>query len=156
MGNNPEELLKTAEQEEYHHLVNRVKPKPPLLKNCIWAFVVGGLICVVGQIIMGFFINLGYSRQDAVSLESVSMVFLGALFTGLGIYDKLGEKAGAGSIVPITGFANSIVAPAMEFKREGYIFGVGAKIFSIAGPTLLFGFTASVLIGLAKLVIMSM
>ncbi|HRY13900.1 MAG TPA: stage V sporulation protein AC [Syntrophomonadaceae bacterium] len=156
MGNNPEELLKTAEQEEYHHLVNRVKPKPPLLKNCIWAFVVGGLICVVGQIIMEFFINLGYSRQDAVSLESVSMVFLGALFTGLGIYDKLGEKAGAGSIVPITGFANSIVAPAMEFKREGYIFGVGAKIFSIAGPTLLFGFTASVLIGLAKLVIMSM
>ena len=104
----------------------------------------------------GIFINLGYSRQDAVSLESVSMVFLGALFTGLGIYDKLGEKAGAGSIVPITGFANSIVAPAMEFKREGYIFGVGAKIFSIAGPTLLFGFTASVLIGLAKLVIMSM
>ncbi len=156
MGKNPEELLKTAEQEEYHHLVNRIKPKPPLVKNCIWAFVVGGLICVVGQIIMEIFIYLGYSRQDAVSLESISMVFLGALFTGLGIYDNLGAKAGAGSVVPITGFANAIVAPAMEFKREGYIFGVGAKMFSIAGPTLLFGFTASVLIGLARLMIMSL
>ena len=156
MGKNPEELLKTAEQEEYHHLVNRIKPRPPLVKNCIWAFVVGGLICVVGQIIMEFFIYLGYSRQDAVSLESISMVFLGALFTGLGIYDNLGAKAGAGSVVPITGFANAIVAPAMEFKREGYIFGVGAKMFSIAGPTLLFGFTASVLIGLARLMIMSL
>ncbi len=156
MGKNPEELLKTAEQEEYHHLVNRIKPKPPLAKNCIWAFVVGGLICVVGQIIMEFFIFLGYSRQDAVSLESISMIFLGALLTGLGIYDNLGAKAGAGSVVPITGFANAIVAPAMEFKREGYIFGVGAKMFSIAGPTLLFGFTASVLIGLAKLITMSL
>ncbi|NLN87292.1 MAG: stage V sporulation protein AC [Syntrophomonadaceae bacterium] len=154
MGKNPEELLKTAEQEEYHHLVNRMKPKPPLAQNCMWAFVVGGLICVVGQIIMEYFISLGYSRQDAVSLESTSMIFLGALFTGLGIYDNLGAKAGAGSVVPITGFANAIVAPAMEFKREGYIFGVGAKMFSIAGPTLLFGFTASVLIGLAKLIML--
>lgn len=154
MGKNPEELLKTAEQEEYHHLVNRIKPKPPLARNCFWAFVVGGLICVVGQLIMDFFIMLGYSRQDAGSLDAIAMIFFGALFTGLGIYDDLGAKAGAGSIVPITGFANAIVAPAMEFKREGYIFGVGAKIFSIAGPTLLFGFTASVLIGLAKLVAM--
>ncbi|MEQ8201626.1 MAG: stage V sporulation protein AC [Syntrophomonadaceae bacterium] len=156
MGNNQEELLKTAEQEEYHHLVNRIKPKPPLGRNCFWAFVVGGLICVIGQLIMEFFFSLGYSRQDAVALDAITMVFLGALFTGLGIYDNLGEKAGAGSIVPITGFANAIVAPAMEFKREGYIFGVGAKIFSIAGPTLLFGFAASVVIGLVKLAMMSL
>lgn len=81
-------------------------------------------------------------------MDAIIMVFLGALFTGLGIYDNLGQKAGAGSIVPITGFANAIVAPAMEFKREGYIFGVGARIFSIAGPTLVFGFASSVLIGL--------
>ncbi len=150
MGKNVDELLKTAQQEEYQHLVTRIKPKPPIIRNSFWAFVVGGLICVVGQLIMDFFILLGYSRQDAGSLDAVVMVFLGALFTGLGIYDELGRKAGAGSIVPITGFANAIVAPAMEFKREGYIFGVGAKIFSIAGPTLLFGFAASVLIGLIR------
>ena len=156
MGSNQEELLKTAEQAEYHHLVNRIKPKPPLGRNCFWAFVVGGLICVVGQLIMEFFFFLGYSRQDAVALDAITMVFLGALLTGLGIYDNLGAKAGAGSIVPITGFANAIVAPAMEFKREGYIFGVGAKIFSIAGPTLLFGFAASVLVGLVKLAMMSL
>ncbi len=155
MGNNADEMLKTAEQEEYHHLVNRIKPKPPLAQNCFWAFVVGGLICVVGQLILEFFISLGYGKQDAGSLNAITMVFLGAFFTGLGIYDILGQKAGAGSIVPITGFANAIVAPAMEFKREGYIFGVGAKMFSIAGPTLLFGFAASVLIGLIKLAIMN-
>ncbi len=145
------ELLKTAEQEEYHHLVNRVKPKPPIVQHCIWAFVVGGLICVIGQLILNYLLGLGYSKQDAGSLDSIIMVFLGALFTGLGLYDNLGQKAGAGSIVPITGFANVIVASAMEFKKEGYIFGVGARIFSIAGPTLVFGFVASVAIGLIKL-----
>lgn len=153
MSKNADELLKTAEQKEYHHLVNRVKPKPPLIQNCFWAFVVGGLICVVGQLFMEYYISLGYGKQDAGSLEAITMIFLGALFTGLGIYDVLGQKAGAGSIVPITGFANAIVASAMEFKREGYIFGVGARIFSIAGPTLLFGFAASVLAGLIKLAV---
>jgi len=146
-----EERLKTAQQEEYHHLVNRVKPKPPVIKNCLWAFVVGGLICVIGQLILNYLLMLGINKVDASSLDSIIMVFLGALFTGLGVYDDLGQKAGAGSIVPITGFANAIVASAMEFKREGYIFGVGARIFSIAGPTLVFGFVASVLIGLVKL-----
>jgi stage V sporulation protein AC len=148
---NNEEMLKTAQQEEYHHLVNRMKPKPPVIRNCLWAFVVGGSICVVGQLILNYLLAMGFNKQDAGSLDAIIMVFLGALFTGLGIYDNLGQKAGAGSIVPITGFANAIVAPAMEFKREGYIFGVGAKIFSIAGPTLVFGFVASVLIGLVKL-----
>ncbi len=151
MNSISEEKLKKAQQEEYHHLVNRVKPKPPVLKNCLWAFVVGGLICVVGQIILNYLISRGLSKLDAGSLTAIIMVFLGALFTGMGIYDDLGKKAGAGSIVPITGFANAIVASAMEFKREGYIFGVGARIFSVAGPTLVFGFVASVLIGLIKL-----
>lgn len=145
------EKLKAAEQEEYHHLVNRVKPKVSILQNCFWAFVVGGMICTVGQIIMNYLIAMGYTKQDAGSLDAIIMVFLGALFTGLGLYDDLGQRAGAGSIVPITGFANVIVASAMEFKKEGYIFGVGAKIFSIAGPTLVFGFVASVAIGLIKL-----
>ena len=151
MSSKSEEKLKTAQQEEYHHLVNRIKPKPPILKNCLWAFVVGGLICVIGQIILNYLIAVGLNKVDAGSLTSIIMIFLGALFTGIGVYDDLGQKAGAGSIVPITGFANAIVASAMEFKREGYIFGVGARIFSIAGPTLVFGFVASVLIGLIKL-----
>ncbi len=151
MSSEREEKLKTAQQEEYHNLVNRVKPKPPILTNCLWAFVVGGLICVIGQVILNYLIYTGINKVDAGSLTAIIMIFLGALFTGIGVYDDLGQKAGAGSIVPITGFANAIVASAMEFKREGYIFGVGARIFSVAGPTLVFGFVASVLIGLIKL-----
>lgn len=152
MSSTSNEKLKSAQQEEYHHLVNRIKPKPPIVQNCLWAFVVGGLICVVGQLIMNYLLSVGINKLDAGSLTAIIMIFLGALLTGLGIYDDLGQKAGAGSIVPITGFANAIVASAMEFKREGYIFGVGSRIFSIAGPTLVFGFVASVLIGLIKLV----
>ena len=152
MSSASNEKLKSAQQEEYHHLVNRIKPKPPILRNCLWAFVVGGLICVIGQIIMNYLLSMGINKVDAGSLTAIIMIFLGALLTGLGVYDDLGQKAGAGSIVPITGFANAIVASAMEFKREGYIFGVGSRIFSIAGPTLVFGFVASVLIGLIKLV----
>lgn len=142
------EQLKTAEKKEYQNLVNRVKPKPPIFMNCLWAFGVGGFICVIAQGISNYLSNAGMNKADAGSATAIIMVFLGALLTGLGVYDKIGQKAGAGSIVPITGFANVIVASAMEFKREGYIFGVGARIFSIAGPTLLFGFSASVLIGL--------
>ncbi|HRW13049.1 MAG TPA: stage V sporulation protein AC [Syntrophomonas sp.] len=142
------EELKSLEKKEYQNLVNQVKPKPPLLKNFLWAFGVGGFICVIAQMLLNYLLFRGMSETDAGSSVAVVMVFLGALLTGIGVYDKIGEKAGAGSIVPITGFANVIVASAMEFKREGYIFGVGARIFSIAGPTLLFGFTASVLIGL--------
>ena len=142
------EELKSLEKKEYQNLVNQVKPKPPLLKNCLWAFAVGGLICVIAQWILNYLQFRGMDKINAGSTVAVIMIFLGALLTGIGVYDKIGEKAGAGSIVPITGFANVIVASAMEFKREGYIFGVGERIFSIAGPTLLFGFTASVLIGL--------
>lgn len=142
------EQLKTAEKKEYQNLVNRVKPKPPIVQNCLWAFCVGGLICVIAQAISNYLLHIGLNKADAGSATAIIMVFLGALLTGLGVYDKIGQKAGAGSIVPITGFANVIVASAMEFKREGYIFGVGARIFSIAGPTLLFGFAASVFIGL--------
>jgi stage V sporulation protein AC len=114
--------------------------------------VIGGLICTLGQIILNFFMGQGLSKLDAGSATSVVMIFLAALFTGLGWYDVLGKHAGAGSIVPITGFANAIVASAMEYKREGYIFGVGARIFSVAGPTLVFGFAIAVVIGLIKVV----
>lgn len=145
------EKLHKIEVQEYEQLVQTVKPKPAVLKNCIWAFAVGGAICVLGQIIANYAISKGMGKTDASTTTSIIMVFLGAFLTGLGVYDEIGQRAGAGSIVPITGFANSIVAPAMEFKREGYVFGVGARIFSVAGPTLLFGFVAAVLIGLIKI-----
>lgn len=142
--------LKQAEIEEYNTLVQRLAPKPAVWKNCLWAFAVGGLICVLGQLVINYEVNQGMELKQASSVAAVVMIFLGALLTGLGKYDELGKRAGAGSIVPITGFANVIVASAMEFKREGYIFGVGARIFNIAGPTLVFGFAISLLIGLIK------
>lgn len=147
--------LKQIEQKEYNDLVNQVKPKRPLLIDCIWAFVIGGLICTLGQIFQNYFITAGMSKDDAGSATAVILIFLAALTTGWGIYDELGKKAGAGSIVPITGFANAIVASAMEFEREGYIFGVGARIFSVAGPTLVFGFAVAVLVGVIKVFLSS-
>ena len=142
------EQRKEQEKERYQQLVDAVKPKPVLWKNCLWAFGVGGGICCVGQICINLLLIAGKTKEDAGALTTIIMIFLGALLTGIGVYDKIGKHAGAGSIVPITGFSNAIVAPAMEFKREGYIFGVGARIFSIAGPTLLFGFAASTLVGI--------
>lgn len=151
MENN--DALQQAEVAEYDALVQRIKPRPPFLKHCVWAFVVGGLICVLGQLIVNYALYTGMKRTDAYSVASVVMIFLGALLTGLGKYDELGKRAGAGSLVPITGFANAIVASAMEFKKEGYIFGVGARIFTVAGPTLVFGFAISVFIGLVKVLL---
>ncbi|MGI5911100.1 MAG: stage V sporulation protein AC [Syntrophomonadaceae bacterium] len=148
------EDLKQAEVNEYDSMVQQLKPKPPLLKHCLWAFVVGGLICVIAQVILNLLMAGGIGKTDASSITSVIMIALGAFFTGIGIYDVLAKRAGAGSIVPITGFANAIVASAMEFKREGYVFGVGARIFTVAGPTLVFGFAVSTLIGLVKLFFM--
>ena len=148
------EELKQAEIDEYNSLVEQIKPKPPLLKHCFWAFVVGGLICALAQVILNSLQAGGMGQTNASSVTSVIMIFLGALLTGIGVYDEIGKTAGAGSIVPITGFSNVIVASAMEFKREGYIFGVGSRIFSIAGPTLVFGFAVSTLIGLIKVLFM--
>ncbi|MDR3593035.1 MAG: stage V sporulation protein AC [Negativicutes bacterium] len=132
---------------QYQQKVDKIKPKPPLAKNLFWAFVVGGLICVVGQAIQDWFVAAGMTKKEAAGPTSAVMIFFGAFFTGLGVYDELGRKAGAGSIVPITGFANSIVAPAMEFKREGYVFGIGAKMFVIAGPVIVYGTVTAVIVG---------
>jgi stage V sporulation protein AC len=139
---------KLFEQKEYQDLVKKVKPKVPLLRNVIGAFLVGGTICLIGQIILGGFIAGGLTQRAAIGATAAVMIFLGSLMTGLGIYDNLAKFAGAGSIVPITGFANSIVAPALEFKSEGYVFGLSSKMFVVAGPVLTFGFIASVTIGL--------
>lgn len=129
------------------------EPKPKLLKNCIYAFIVGGLICDVGQFFLNIFLSYGVAEVDAGAYVSVIMVFIGAFLTGIGVYDKLASFAGAGTVVPITGFSNSIVSPAMEFKKEGYIFGVAAKMFTIAGPVLVYGIGTSVIVGLIYYVI---
>jgi stage V sporulation protein AC len=135
------------QQQAYQEKIKRVAPKPNIIKNSVWAFVVGGLICTFGQFVQEFLIGTGLSKQDAAGPTAVILIFLAALLTGIGVYDELGKRAGAGSIVPITGFANSVVAPAMEFKREGYVLGVGARMFIIAGPVIVYGTAASVIIG---------
>jgi stage V sporulation protein AC len=135
--------------QEYQNYVKSTMPKSNILKNCIMAFLIGGLICTIGQLITNIGINYyGLNKQDAGTFTSIILIFLSALLTGLGIYDDIAKVAGAGTIVPITGFANSIVSPAMEFKREGYVFGVGAKMFSIAGPVLVYGIGTSTIVGL--------
>ncbi|AOY76765.1 stage V sporulation protein AC [Clostridium formicaceticum] len=136
-------------KQDYKKYVQEKSPKHNYFKNCIWAFMVGGTICTIGQFVhnqIEKFLNLDH--LNATNATILVMIFLGALFTGLGVYDQIGKRAGAGSIVPITGFANSIVAPAMEFKREGYVFGVAAKMFVLAGPVLVYGITSSVIVGI--------
>ncbi len=137
-----------GKKEDYNKYVDQISPKPTYVKNYILAFIIGGLICMVGQGINDFFTNIvNLDKLAASSATSITLVFLGSFLTGLGVYDLLGKRAGAGSIIPITGFANSIVSPAMEFKREGYVLGVGANMFKIAGPVLVYGIGSSILFG---------
>ena len=131
-------------EKEYGKLVQRLSPNSPMWKDCIWAFVVGGLICTLGQLIMNGYLALGMVKDNASTATSMTLVALSALFTGLSLYDNLAKHAGAGTLVPITGFANSVAAPAVEFKTEGFILGVGAKMFTIAGPVIVYGVAASV------------
>lgn len=134
--------------EQYSKYVNQKSPNSPIFKNCLFAFLIGGLICSIGQIIFDFCKFKGLDITSCNTIVSISLIGLSALLTGLNIFNKIGKIAGAGSLVPITGFANSIVSPAMEYKSEGYIMGVGAKMFTIAGPVLVYGICASVLIGI--------
>ena len=137
----------------YRQMVSEAMPKKPMLPQLLKAFVVGGLICCIGQAVSDLGRTMLHLDEDALSaFTAIVMVFLGATLTGLGLYDKIGKFAGAGSIVPITGFANSIVSPAMEYKREGYIMGVGAKMFTIAGPVLVYGIGSSIIYGILYLI----
>ena len=136
------------DKKEYEELANKKKKNSPIIKDCVWAFVVGGLICVVGQLLFALYSSFGLEKEVATTLESVSLVFLSALFTGIGLYDSLAKHAGAGTLVPITGFANAVVSPDMEFKTEGLILGTAPKMFIIAGPVIVFGVTASVVYGI--------
>ncbi|MFZ5966172.1 MAG: stage V sporulation protein AC [Bacillota bacterium] len=145
---NNKKLQRANKEQEYQKYVDKKVPKPTYVKNCIWAFFVGGLICVFGQFVTNSLKAAGLSKDEVSAAAAIILVFTGAFLTGLGIYDQIGKRAGAGSIVPITGFANSIVSPAMEFKREGYVLGVGAKMFVIAGPVLVYGFGSSIIVGL--------
>ena len=133
--------------KEYQKLVDAHSPKSPLLKDCINAFWIGGLICVLGQLLTNGYGALGLEKTDAATAASMTLVAISALLTGLSLYDDIAKVAGAGTLVPITGFANSIAAPAVEFKTEGFVLGVGAKIFTIAGPVIVYGVSASVVYG---------
>lgn len=135
-------------ERQYGKLVQQISPKSPIGKDCLLAFIVGGGICTLGQLFANWYQMLELSKDDAYMAASMSLVVLSALFTGLSLYDNLAKYAGAGTLVPITGFANSIAAPAVEFKTEGFILGVGAKMFTIAGPVIVYGVGASVVYGL--------
>ena len=135
-------------KEEYGQMVKKASPNSRLAKNCVWAFVVGGAICLLGEILYNMYRKMSFINSDARLMASVTLVGLSALFTALGWYGKLAKKAGAGTLVPITGFANAVVSPAMEFKAEGFITGVGAKMFIIAGPVIVYGVLATVVYGI--------
>ena len=134
-------------EKQYDALVKEMSPPSPLGKDCLIAFLVGGAICCLGQVFLNWYSSLGLDKDMAGTAASMSLVALSALFTGLSLYDDLAKHAGAGTLVPITGFANSIAAPAVEFKTEGFVLGVGAKMFTIAGPVLVYGTAASVVYG---------
>ena len=135
-------------ERQYGKLVKEMAPKSPIWKDCLNAFWIGGLICALGQLIMNGYLALGLEKQDAGTAMSMTLVALSALLTGLSLYDNIAKYAGAGTLVPITGFANSIAAPAIEFKTEGFVLGVGAKMFTIAGPVIVYGTIASVVYGI--------
>ncbi len=134
--------------KEYSDYVDKKSPNSPILKNCFNAFWVGGLICSIGQIIMDFCMYKGMDNTLSSTVVSISLIAVSAILTGLNVFNRIGKFAGAGSLVPITGFANSIVSPAIEYKSEGYVMGVGGKMFTVAGPVLVFGISTSVIIGI--------
>ena len=135
-------------QKEYQEYVDKKSPNSPIWKNCLNAFWVGGLICTIGQFIFDYCKFKGLSETACSTTVSIILIGISAILTSLNIFNKIGKFAGAGSLVPITGFANSIVAPAIEYKSEGYVMGVGAKMFTVAGPVLVFGISASILVGM--------
>ena len=136
------------DKKTYSKMTKKASPPSPKVKDFIWAFCVGGAICVIGQLFNELYTYLGLSEKSVKMAVPVSIIFLAALITGIGWFDKIAKRAGAGTLVPITGFANAVVSPAIEFKNEGWILGVGAKIFTIAGPVIMYGTVASVIYGI--------
>ena len=139
-------------KKAYQEYVDKKTPNSPILKNCFNAFWVGGLICTIGQIILNICKERGFDTQASGTIDSILLIGIAAFLTGLNLFNKIGKFAGAGSLIPITGFANSIVSPAMEYKSEGYVMGVGGKMFTVAGPVLVFGISASIIVGIIYLI----
>ncbi len=140
-------------KKEYSRLADEKSPDSKLLVNCLWAFFAGGMICVVGQGFTELYKYLGAQEQAARSWTSITLIFIGVMLTAFGLYGKIAKRAGAGTLVPITGFANSVASPAIEFKSEGYITGLGAKMFTIAGPVIVYGTLAGAIYGAALLLL---
>ena len=134
-------------KNKYSEMTKKASPPSPKVKDFIWAYIVGGAICVIGQLLNELYTSMGLSERVVKMAVPVSLILIAALLTGFGLFDKIAKRAGAGTLVPITGFANAVVSPAIEFKNEGYILGVGAKIFTIAGPVIMYGTIASVIYG---------
>lgn len=139
--------------KQYDEMVKKASPNSPIVLDCIKAFLIGGAICCFGQLLFCIFRKSGMSLDESRSLVSVALIIITAILTGIGVFDKIAKHAGAGTIVPITGFANSVVSPAMEFKSEGFIMGTGASIFKVAGPVILYGTTAASLYGLIYFIV---
>ena len=133
---------------EYDKLVNNRAKSSPMGRNILWAFLIGGLICTIGQVLLNFYQSMGLDQDSAGAAVSITLILATALLTGLGWFDNLAKLAGAGTLVPITGFATAMVSPAMEFKNEGLVTGTAVKLFTVAGPVLVFGISASVIYGL--------
>ncbi len=140
-------------KNEYGKLVEKASPPSPKLKNCICAFLVGGSICTLGQLFFEFLKRNGIEEKQSYAIVSITIIALTAIFTGLGLFDKLAKHAGAGTLVPVTGFANSVASPAIEFKSEGFVLGMAAKMFIISGPVIVYGTVASVIYGIIYWVI---
>lgn len=135
-------------EKQYDSLIKELSPNSPTWRDCLWAFCVGGGICVLGQFFINWYTSLGLEKADASGVASMTLVAIAALLTGIGIFDDIAKHAGAGTLVPITGFSNAVAAPAVEFQTEGFVLGVGAKMFTIAGPVIVYGVSASVVYGL--------
>lgn len=144
--------MKVESKEDYQKYVDQKTPNSPIFKNCFNAFWVGGLICALGQIIFELCKMRGIEESNSYTIVSILLIFLSAFLTALNVFNRIGKFAGAGSLVPITGFANSIVSPAMEYKSEGYVLGVGAKMFTVAGPVLVYGISSGIIVGIIYLI----
>lgn len=136
------------DKKRYQDMVKKTEAKSPIVKNCIKAFIVGGGICILGQLLNSKFIDIGYAENDASLITNIILILATAIFTGLGLFSKFGKFSGAGTIVPITGFANSVVSPAIEFKKEGFVMGLGSKMFIVAGPVIVYGVLTSMVVGI--------
>lgn len=143
------QIEKKALAKGYEKYTAQFLPKPPYLKNCLWAFFVGGALCTIAHYISNLLMNMGVEKKDAETFVTVGVIILAQLLTGFGVFDSIAKYAGAGVIVPISGFANSMVAPVIEYKREGPVLGAGAKLFTVAGPVLVCGITAATVTGIA-------